>query len=270
VDIFVLAQEHVTEKTLWNPTILGVLVVVAGIVLFCGSIYLLLGTNLGARLGFLVAFTGLMGFMMLLTMLWMTTATPLNVIRGRLAEWEVKEIVPSLDESEIAEARTITDEGREVDETEAANVKAAIDETIVPPAEEGEEGGGGNEEFQIFSEVTDYLTGATYQVGGGKPNPLDFEFTHTPLIAAVEYCEVVEVDPPFGVAPPDPECDPSSDNQGFIVLERDLGSQRVPPVVSFLMFGTLFGLGLLALHWRERDEAELAEAPGPAPVPVRS
>ena len=27
-------------------------------VLFCGSIYLLLGTNLGARLGFLVAFTG--------------------------------------------------------------------------------------------------------------------------------------------------------------------------------------------------------------------
>ena len=32
-----------------------------GIGLFCGSIYLLLGTNLGARLGFLVAFTGLMG-----------------------------------------------------------------------------------------------------------------------------------------------------------------------------------------------------------------
>ena len=52
------------------------LVVVAGIVLFCGSIYLLLGTNLGARLGFLVAFTGLMGFMVVLT---------LAVVRDRVA-----------------------------------------------------------------------------------------------------------------------------------------------------------------------------------------
>ena len=51
------------HKGLWYPTILGVLVVVAAIVLFCGSIYVLLGTNLGARLGFLIAFTGLMGFM---------------------------------------------------------------------------------------------------------------------------------------------------------------------------------------------------------------
>ncbi|HEX6312402.1 MAG TPA: hypothetical protein VF152_12360 [Acidimicrobiia bacterium] len=89
MDIVVLAQEHVTEKTLWNPTILGVLVVVAAIVLFCGSIYLLLGTNLGARLGFLVAFTGLMGFMVLLTMLWITTASPLNTLRGREASWKV-------------------------------------------------------------------------------------------------------------------------------------------------------------------------------------
>ena len=47
----VLAQEQI-DKTLWYPTILGILVVVAGIVLFCGSVYLLLGTNLGARLGY--------------------------------------------------------------------------------------------------------------------------------------------------------------------------------------------------------------------------
>ena len=49
------------HKTLWYPTILGILVVVAGIALFCGSVYVLLATNLGARLGFLVAFTALMG-----------------------------------------------------------------------------------------------------------------------------------------------------------------------------------------------------------------
>jgi len=43
----------------------------------------------------------------------------------------------------------------------------------------------------------------------------------------------------------------------------------VPPVVAFVMFSVLFALGLLALHWRERDEAAL-QAVGSAPVPVRS
>jgi hypothetical protein len=262
VDIFVLAQEHATEKTLWNPTILGVLVVVAGIVLFCGSIYLLLGTNLGARLGFLVAFTGLMGFMVVLTVLWMTTASPLNTLKGRVAAWEIQEVVPDLADAKTEDARTIVDDGKEVDATEAANVKAAVDEGIVP-AEEGEAG-----EFTQFEEVTDYLTTATYETGGSNPNPLDFEFTHTPLIAAVRYCEVVEVDTPFGLPPPEPECDETSEKQGWIVLKYDLGSLRVPPFVAFVMFGALFGLGLLSLHWRERDEAELRAA-GAKPVPVQ-
>ena len=83
MDVTVLAAE-LTEKTLWYPTILGVLVVVAAVLLFCGSIYLLLGTNMGARLGFLVAFTCLMGFMVLLTSLWITTASPLNTLKGRI------------------------------------------------------------------------------------------------------------------------------------------------------------------------------------------
>jgi hypothetical protein len=267
VDVFVVAQEHLTEKTLWNPTILGVLVVVAGIVLFCGSIYLLLGTNLGARLGFLVAFTGLMGFMVVLTILWMTTENPLNTLKGRVAAWEVQEVVPDLGDARTEEARDIVEQGEKVDATEAANVKAAVDAAIVPDpeAEEGAEPG----EFEQFDEVTEYLTLDTYEVGGGNPNPLEFEFTHDPLIAAVQYCEVVDVEVPFGLPPPEPECDPESDRQGFIVLEYDLGSIRVPPIVAFVMFSLLFGLGLLALHWRERDEAEL-RATGPTPVPVQS
>ncbi|HEX6312403.1 MAG TPA: hypothetical protein VF152_12365 [Acidimicrobiia bacterium] len=178
--------------------------------------------------------------------------------------------MPDLADAETEAARDIVEEGREVDATEAANVKAAVDETIVPS--EGTEGeGGGSDEFVRFQEVTEYLTETTYEIGGGNPNPLDFELTHAPLIAAVEYCEVVEVEVPFGLPPPAPECDPNSDEQGFIILERDLGSLRVPPVVAFVMFSVLFVLGLLGLHWRERDEAELAAAAaGPTPVPVQS
>ena len=36
----------------------------------CGSVYLILGTNLGARLGFLVALTGLFGWMFLMGIIW--------------------------------------------------------------------------------------------------------------------------------------------------------------------------------------------------------
>ena len=79
-----LGNSFVTAS-LWYPTILGVLVVISAIVLFIGSIYLLLGTNLGARLGFLVTFTCLTGFMLVLSTLWLTTASPLESPKGRIA-----------------------------------------------------------------------------------------------------------------------------------------------------------------------------------------
>jgi len=214
VDIFVLAQEHLTEKTLWNPTLLGVLVVVSGIVLFCGSIYLLLGTNLGARLGFLVAFTGLMGFMVVLAIMWMITASPLNTIKGRVAAWEVQEIVPDLADAKTEEARDIVEQGEKVDAPEAANVKAAVDEAIVPGDEAAAEEGGGDDEFVQFTGVTEYLTLDTYETGGGKPNPLDFEFTHDPLIAVVQYCEVVDVEVPFGLRHLSPSATRSPTSRG--------------------------------------------------------
>ncbi len=265
MDILVLAQEHI-DKSLWNPTILGVLVVLSGVTLFCGSIYLLLGTNLGARLGFMVAFTGLTGFLVVLSVLWMITASPLNTIKGRIPAWKVKQVVADLGEAKLPQARTITDKGEKVSATEASNVKAAVDEALVSEEPTAAEPEPPQKKFAQFSEVTEYLTGDTYEVGGGNPNPLDFEFTHPPHVAAVEYCEVIDVEPEFGLPPPEPQCDPQSDKQGFIILERDLGSLRVPPMVAFFMFSVLFGLGLLSLHWREKDEAAL-QAAGPVPVP---
>ena len=42
----------------WDPVLTGYLAVLLGILVLCGSVYLLLATNLGVRLGFLVAWTG--------------------------------------------------------------------------------------------------------------------------------------------------------------------------------------------------------------------
>jgi len=267
--VITLAQEHGGGGGgLWDPTILGVLVTIAAVALFIGSIYAILGTNLGARLGFLVTFTGLCGFMVVLSILWITTASPLNTLRGQIPTWEVLEIVPSPSDAPQETVQTIEQDGEEADLTQSAEVKAVVDEALVinqetptDPVEADEN------EFAEFQEVTDFMTTDTLVVGGSDPNPLKFEFTHVPQYAAVQYCEVVDVELDPGEAPPEPECDPDSENQGWVILERNLGSLRLPPMMALFIFSILFGLGLLALHWREKDEMEAANAKRPTPVP---
>jgi hypothetical protein len=268
VNLPLLAAETL-EKDIWYPTILGILVVVFAVLLFCGSVYLLLATNMGARLGFLVAFTCLMGFMVVLTSLWITTASPLNTLKGRIPGWEAIEQTPDLTEAKTTEIRDIEQQGRNVDAVEAANVKAAVDENLIRVQAVPGEAQVAQQAFARFQAVTDYKVVNTYELGGSQPNPLDFELNHTELFAVVEYCEVPtaeELGTPFGVAPPAPECKDGGET-GFLVLHRDLGSLRVPPVVAFIASVLLFGLGLLALHWREKDERAAKRAAAAAAEP---
>ena len=72
-----------------------------------------------------MAFTGLMAFMVVLTTLWMTTASPLNTLKGHIPKWETKEVVTDPTKSQIDAVRNIEKEGRKVDAIEASNVKAA-------------------------------------------------------------------------------------------------------------------------------------------------
>jgi DNA-binding transcriptional regulator YiaG len=194
--------------------------------------------------------------MVLLTALWITTTSPLNTLKGRIPAWEAIEVVENPADAETPEVRNIEDEGRVVSAVEAANVKAEVDETLVTIEAVPGEAQVAQQAFARFQGVTNYQVLNTWEIGGSNPNPLDFEVTHTPLFAVVEFCEVTppEDTVPFGVAPPPPECIEGSENNGFLVLQRDLGSLRVPPIVAFVASALLFGLGLLALHWREKDE----------------
>jgi hypothetical protein len=283
----VLAQEA-TPKGLWYPTILGVLVVIAAVGLFCGSIYLLLATNFGARLGFLVAFTGLAGFVMLLSLLWWTSATPLNVPKGRVAQWVVVDQVSDLSKSSVPATRNIKTDGRKADQTDASNVKAAVDAALVikesiPTAPITPE----QNKFAKFADVTKYQVTNTYLIGGSNPQFWKFQIHHTPKYAVAQYCELAPqpTDRPAALKPLPPRCatDSAADvaalghqpTDGYLVLRYDLGSLRVPPFVIFVTTAALFILGLLCLHWRERDEQEAAAAEAqqesgrPTPVPAK-
>jgi hypothetical protein len=267
VNLSLLATETL-HKDIWYPTILGILVVVFAVALFCGSIYLLLATNMGARLGFLVAFTCLMGFMVLLTSLWITTASPLNTLKGRIPGWDALEVTRRLERAKTTEVRHIQRDGRAVNAIESANVKAAADENLVQVQAIPSQGQVAQQAFARFQAVTEYKVLNTYELGGSKPNPLDLELGHTPLFAVIEFCKVVTPEYPFGTAPPPPECTSDPADHGFLVLRRDLGSLRVPPVVAWVSSILLFGLGLLGLHWREKDERAAKRAATTPAVPA--
>jgi hypothetical protein len=271
----ILAQETL-DKGIWYPTILGVLVVVAAVVLFIGSVYILLGTNLGARLGFLVTFTGLTGFMVILTLLWCTTASPLNTLKGRIPAWKVQEVVTTPAKSKTSDVHNITQKRFIAEATEASNVKAAVDAALVTKVSTPTVTYTPNDNrFAKFQEVTEYMIVQTWQIGGSSPQFWKGEFTHTPQYAVVQFCQVQEAEQTFGLPPIPPQCDNSAGaKKGYVVLYRDLGSLRVPAFVAFGMSLLLFILGLLTLHWREKDQRELeaaaeAEASGPVAVPDR-
>lgn len=246
-----LIANAVLEKTTWYPLTLGWLVVLSGIGMFFGSTYLLLATNLGSRLGFLVIGAVSTGFIAILAFLWLTTATPLNVFKGRQVEWKPIAVLQDTSSSKIPEIRSIQEKGTKLSSTEFANVKAAAD-TVLAPAAEGTE-------VQKPEAVADDLPSASvivtdiYQVGGSQPNILHFEITHTPQFAAAKFCQVdkVKAETAFRST-----CDTSEEaqaNSGVLILEKDLGSLRQPPLFLFLGSSVLFLVFLLSLHWREQD-----------------
>jgi len=74
----------------WEPQIHGLVVVLLAIVLLPGSIYLLLSTNLGARVGFLVAMAGLFGWMTLMSVIWTVYGIGFT---GNPPTWKVDQVI---------------------------------------------------------------------------------------------------------------------------------------------------------------------------------
>jgi hypothetical protein len=264
--LLITAAEGPAHPNLWNPTILGVLVVLSAIGLFCGSAYLLLATNLGARLGFLVAFASLTGFMVLLSTLWWSSGNSgIDPPHGHSPAWKAVEIVSKPSQSKTAAVHDALAKGTHADTTELANLRPAMDAALVrtAPVENVEPV---PQPLAKFDASLDYLTDFKgYQaavIGGGTKNL----FWHNPRYAVVQFCPTAP-DTPAGEAP---TCDPLQDTQ-YAVLSFDFGSLRQPVVFQFWLPSVLlFGLSLLGLHWYELDARKrkrAAIAPVPVPTP---
>ncbi len=233
----------------WDPEIRGIVFVMIGVLTLCGSVYLLLGTNLGARLGLLVTLGALFGWITILGIVWLSyasTSTTLG-LQGRSPTWVPKEIVVgSLDQSSISAvaAADPTTQGfvkLTPDNINFGQSTAAADEILVAAKK--------------YTSSSDYVVTAVYNKDGHSwPSwgPFDFfAWFHRPHWAIVEVQPVVPQETEPGRAPPKPIPD-TSQPPVYVVMLRDLGTQRVPATFITIGAACLFGLTMLMLYRREK------------------
>jgi hypothetical protein len=237
----------------WEPQLHGITVVALSIVLLCGSVYLLLATNMGSRVGFMVAAGGLAGWMLLMGIVWATYGIGLT---GRAPAWHVEEVLTG----SAASADQVLDEypqGWEkipIDSPELSEAIAAADPTLAPPAETGRKG--------PYTSSSDYLPVAAYEKGGeryfltlkGKPHHI--------------VIEVQKATKPAAAAPGQPAPKATADPNAPVtkaVLIRDQGTLRQPGAVVALCSFVLFGVICYSLHRRDK---EAMAAKGTALEPV--
>ena len=218
----------------WEPQIHAIVVVLLALVILPGSVYLVLATDLGARIGFLVAAAGFFGWMSVMAFVW--TVYGIGP-RGTDPSWKVKEVVVG-DASRAATAalNTFPSGWKKLPpgDPEVSDAQATVDAELTGTR-------------KIFSDSSKYLTVSGYEKGGQK---YEF-FRHRPHYAVIQVQGAVAQQAKAGGAPPKPEAD-ATKPVVTILLIRDLGSLRLPSaVISFASF-IIFAVTIYVLHRRDK------------------
>jgi len=245
-------MEPVLAALSWEPQIKGALYVVLSVLILCGSCYLVLATNVGARLGFLLAGAGLFGWLATGGFIWWAYGRgPV----GPSPSWESRGVVVS----ELAGAghsalRGFPQGWGELDLADKAVADAvpAADGVLAPS-----DGGG------PFRAPADFVLEKVYKKGGERKGPFGilnfrpFNLWHTPHYLVLQVRPAIEVTPPEGGAAraaPDPDAIPTS-----VVLLRNLGALRLHPAVFTIATTLAFSLFCYQLHQRDKATWKRAE-----------
>ena len=253
----------------WDPQIRGIVIVLTAIVILCGSVYMLLATNTGSKVGFLLAAAGLTGWMAVMGAVWTVYGIGL---KGKAPHWKVLEVATG----ELRRESTLeTLEGfpRGWEKLQIGNPilgdsQASADKVLAPAAgSDAGHGGGGEpaetgEEFApVFDDVADYVQVAGYRrggedyylPGGGIERSSGFlpGWFHKPHYAVIQVRPKLE-QPDTGGAPAPAVADPSAPVTSVVMI-RDLGALRKNSVILTISMGILFGVICNALHRRDKE-----------------
>lgn len=254
----------------WDPNIKGGLYVVIAFVVLCGSPYLLLATNSGARLGFLLAGAGLFGFMLIIGVVWWVYGIG---PKGRTPTWKPQTTVTGEPAQVTAGPLAAFPEGwhkLELTDKKVADAQPVIDGVLTG----GEEGGG------LFEASSEYEVVGAYGKGGESYGPLGLDFRpfnlfHKANYLTIQVAPVAEEDHAAeGEAPPAPPEDQAAEGGASpsepahnvqpvsVVLLRDLGSLRLNPAIATIASALIFGLFVNQLHVRDKEAMAKAAAAG--------
>jgi len=258
----------------WEPELRGILILIIGTGVLMGSVYLVLGTNLGARLGFLIALTGFAGWMALMGSIWWIYGIGL---KGDDASWtqvEGRTVIQEVDllyqAGVVDEPLSVTSEDDSVDAAEAVGerltaegwnlVEKSAPEFGQAEASAGvfldEEGAFGPGEFEVTAVYEiDPPAESAYPKLGSNGEFDQLAFFHKPYYTLVEVAPYASLRDEPGRAPTAPEIDTSRQRQ-YVYMIRDLGSLREP--AAYIAIGsTIMFLALcFLLHRRDRIVAE--------------
>jgi hypothetical protein len=248
----------------WEPELRGVLIFIISVALFCGSIYVILATNLGARLGFLVALTGLAGWMVLMGIIWMIYGIGLKGPDPSWAEVPGRTVLQDTDalyqaavfdqRVEVPEDATFPQEAELVADRFAADGWSLLSEDDPAFGQAAAAAGEFLEETGAFA-AGEFQAERVFDTGGERyPMIGDFDlfaFWHKPHYVVVEVAPLVPTRTEAGRAPAAPEIDDTRQRQ-YVYMVRDLGARRLPAAVLTLGSGLVFFAGCWLLHRRER------------------
>lgn len=253
----------------WEPQLRGIIIVIISVAVLMGSIYLILATNMGARLSFLIALAALAGWFFLMGAVWWTYG---KGFLGPAASWQpVAENTVVQDSASLYATDTIT---TRIDESglTPAQVSQKVDDQLVargwtkllPSVPAYQQAGAAAttmlEETGAF-QAGEFQVVEVFQKGGQRsPQPFGGEtdflaFWHKPRFAIVEVAPLVTQRTEPGRAPAKPVVDTTRPHQ-YVLMVRDLGALRQP--AGFITVGSLIVFLVLCylLHSRDRVVAE--------------
>jgi len=258
----------------WEPEFRGILTVIIGTVVWMGSIYLILGTDVGARLGFLITLTGLAGWIALMGFVWWIYGIGL---KGDAPEWKQVQGRTVIQEVDLLYQAGVLDDPIDVtSETDSAVAAEVVSDRLAsqgwnridasaPEFGQAEASAGVFLEEEGSFSPGEFGVTAVYEIDPPEesaypklgPNG-EFDliaFFHKPYYTLVEVAPFVPLLDEPGRAPTAPEIDTALQRQ-YVYMVRDLGSLRQP--AGYIAVGStiVFLAMCFLLHRRDRFVAE--------------
>ena len=262
----------------WEPELRGIVIVAISVGVLIGGTYLVVGTNLGARLGFLVVLAGLFGWMATMGVIWWTYGIGL---KGREPTWQPAEPVTIVREASLLQGSEILEQPLELSgevQGDSRKVSTALQSEGWLLLEEsdprrGQAVAASDEIIQQEAEepvAGEYISLAVYDKGGDRwpkiNNSLDFiAFFHKPHFSLVEVAPVVPQRTEPGRAPARPVVDETQPRR-YIHMIRDLGTKRQPAIFITIGSTIIFLLLCRILHKRDLNLQQNLKEQSPAKV----